>query len=225
MHHVTARSVHGRLLFRDDTDHQSYLRLLAAEQRARRWTVFSWCHMPNHIHLLVRTRDANLGRGMKTVHERYATYVNERYEEHGHLFGDRFHNRLVRDDRHFVATLRYIARNPVAAGLCASASGWRWSAHRALAGLDAPPAFLAAPAALATLAGTATARQVAYAELVAGGDGELVRALTVDDGAGGGLISAVEDHGMSIDALAAVLGTSRATVHRRLAAERRRRQR
>ncbi len=180
-HHVTARTVTGRLLFEDDADHRAYAALLAAEVSERGWVLLTWCHMPNHVHLLVRTEEANLGRGMKAVHERYATHVNERYAEHGHVFGDRFHNRLLRDDAHLIATLRYIARNPVAAALCASASDWRWSAHRALAGLEAAPPFLAVTAALAVLASSEVARRATYVELVAGADPELVRAMAQRD--------------------------------------------
>ncbi len=75
---MTARSVHGRLLFRDRVDHRTYLSLLAAEIARRRWSLYSWCHMPNHVHLLVRTEEANLGRGIKAVHEAHLDAVRRR---------------------------------------------------------------------------------------------------------------------------------------------------
>ncbi len=217
---MTARAVHGRLLFREEVDHQVYLRELAAVVRRRRWTVFSWCHMPNHVHLLLRTEQTDLALGIKTVHERFATYVNERYEEYGHVFGDRFHNRVVTDDRHFVATLRYIARNPVAAGLCPSAASWPWGAHRALAGLDRPPAFLAVTDALGSLASDQAAQRAVYVELVTGGDRELVRRLAGEDPSDAWLVAAVDEHRIRIPVIAAALGVGRSTLYRRLAGAR-----
>ena len=38
---------------------------------------------------------------------------------------------------------RYIALNPVTAGLCAAPSAWAWSAHGALAGVRQPSSWLA----------------------------------------------------------------------------------
>ena len=37
---------------------------------------------------------------------------------------------------------RYVALNPVRAGLCQNPAQWPWSSYRALAGLDAAPEFL-----------------------------------------------------------------------------------
>jgi putative transposase len=212
--------VHGRLLFRDADDHRTYVELLTEELGRRRWSLFSWCLMPNHVHLLLRTEETDLGRGIKAIHERYATHVNRRHEEHGHVFGDRFHNRLVRDDAHFVATLRYIGRNPVAAGLCSSASQWRWSAHRALAGLEAQP-FVAVADALGVLGIGQASQRASYVELVAGADVELVRRLDRDDPTGRWLVAAVDDHHLPIAAIAEALDVERSTVYRRLSLARR----
>ena len=218
---MTARAVHGRLLFRDAADHRIYLKLLTSEIGPRRWSLFSWCLMPNHVHLLLRTEEANLGRGVKAVHEQFATYVNRRHEEHGHVFGDRFHNRIVRDDAHFIATLRYIARNPVAAGLCSSASDWPWSAHRALAGFETQR-FVAAADALGVLGSREAAQRANYVELVTGANGELVRRLERADPTGRWLFAAVDDHHIPIAEIAGALGVHPATIYRRLGRARRR---
>lgn len=43
---------------------------------------------------------------------------------------------LVQRDQHLLETARYIALNPVRAGLCKSAADWAWSSHRAVLGLE-----------------------------------------------------------------------------------------
>jgi hypothetical protein len=70
---------------------------------------------------------------MKAMHERFATELNRRHLQHGHVFGARFANRLVRTDRHLHGCFRYIARNPVEGGSATPRSGGdgagtaRWS--------------------------------------------------------------------------------------------------
>jgi putative transposase len=41
-----------------------------------------------------------------------------------------------------VSACRYVALNPVRAGLCNDPAEWPWGSYRALAGLERPPDFL-----------------------------------------------------------------------------------
>ena len=88
--------------------------------------------MGNHIHLLVETRDPNLGDGMHRLQGSYAQYFNRRHGYVGHLFQDRYKAVPVTSDGQLVMAAAYIARNPVEAGLCASAIDWTWSSHAQL---------------------------------------------------------------------------------------------
>ena len=61
----------------------------------------------------------------------------------GHLFQGRF-GAVVMDEPHLLAAARYIALNPVVAGLVSRAEDWPWSSTRAqLAGKDDELATLA----------------------------------------------------------------------------------
>jgi hypothetical protein len=75
---------------------------------------------------------------MRYLNGTFARRFNDRRSESGHVFQGRFHGPLVQREEHVLATLRYIALNPVEAGLCRAAHEWPWSGHRALAGLAAP---------------------------------------------------------------------------------------
>ncbi len=72
----------------------------------------------------------------------YAQTFNKRYERSGHVFQGRFHSTLVQTDEQLWVTARYIAMNPVAAGLCAEPGRWAWSSHAATVGACAAPAWL-----------------------------------------------------------------------------------
>ena len=55
------------------------------------------------------------------------------------MFGSPYEAKLVRNDAHLWATVRYIVQNPVAAGLCATPEAWPWSSHASVLDLGASP--------------------------------------------------------------------------------------
>jgi REP element-mobilizing transposase RayT len=141
--HVYARGNDRRLLFRDDEDRQAYLRLLAAVTTFRRWRTMAYCLMDNHVHLLIETVEPNLGPGMQRLQGSFAQGFNRRHGTTGHVFERRFGGKPIATEEQFLTTASYIAHNPVAAGLCASAEQWQWGSHAAVAGSVAPPDWLA----------------------------------------------------------------------------------
>jgi putative transposase len=219
IHHVTAKSPSGRLLFVDDRARHLYLQLIAREVRERGWTVLTYCLLSNHLHVLVQTPVADLGRGFKRINEDFARYVNRSPGQQGHVFGGRFHNTLVRTDRHVVGCLRYIARNPVEAGICTSADDWPWSAHRALAGIVAAAGFLDVAAAFAFLSSDARLARSDYRQLVDRSDHSLLTTLTRPD-SDQWLLEAIDDYSIAVSQLAAFLGRTPSSVYRRVAAAR-----
>jgi putative transposase len=152
--HLTARSTWGRELFLTDADREDFLRLLERVVRRYRWQCLAWCLMDTHYHLIVRTPAANLGAGMRDLNGAYARRFNERHGRFGSVLAERYAHRVVRSEEHFANALRYVALNPVFAGLVRRADHWRWSSHRALAGLIRRPFALAVRAALRLFRGT-----------------------------------------------------------------------
>jgi hypothetical protein len=57
---------------------------------------------------------------------------------HGHLFERRYRARLFETDDYFLAVLRYIHLNPVAARIVTDPARYPWSSHRAYLGTDTP---------------------------------------------------------------------------------------
>jgi REP element-mobilizing transposase RayT len=139
IHHVWARGNNRERTFFGEEDCRLYLFFLARVVVKRGWRLLSFCLMHNHIHLLVETPEPNLGRGMQHLHGLYAQTLNERRGRVGHVFQGRFGSKAVEDDEQFWTAVRYIARNPVEAGLCRRAEEWRWSSHRATVEDAAPP--------------------------------------------------------------------------------------
>jgi putative transposase len=122
--------------------------------------------MGTHYHLIIQTPNANLAAGMQMLNGRYAQRFNWRYERHGHLFAGRFVSVHVQDEEHLMAAHRYVARNPVRAGLCAHPRNWEWSSFGALAGLEPPPIFLDVSGALTAFAATGKSAEASFAATV-----------------------------------------------------------
>jgi REP element-mobilizing transposase RayT len=142
IYHVTARGNERKSIYRDATDRQRCLEILAAAHERFRWRCLSYCLMSNHYHLLVRTLEPNLSRGMRDLNGVYAQFFNRRHERVGHLFQGRYRAILIEGDEHLLAVVAYIVRNPVRAGMCETLGEWPWSSHGAALG-DRPPGLLA----------------------------------------------------------------------------------
>jgi len=127
--HVFARGNNRQRIFADDFDRERYLRLFRRVVDVHAWRCLSYCLMNNHLHLLIETREPNLGEGMGWLHGRYAQAFNRRHRRSGHLFENRYGAVRIKDDPQLLTALRYIARNPVEASLCARAEDWQWSSH------------------------------------------------------------------------------------------------
>jgi putative transposase len=138
IHHVWARGNNRAEIYGDDADRTLYLHLLGRYVAKKRWRCLAYCLMDNHVHLLVETPEPNLGEGMQAFHSLYAQTYNERHARSGHVFQGRYDAKLVTDDAQLWTVVRYIARNPVEAGLSATPAAWAWSSDAAVRGGDAP---------------------------------------------------------------------------------------
>jgi len=141
-YHITASGNTKRTLFRDDKERVDFLDLLADVVAARGWLCRSYCVLSTHYHLLVETPEPDLAAGMQSLNGRYGQRVNWRRGEKGHVFQARYHSVLVETDGHRLELHRYIALNPVRAGLVASPEDWPWSSYCGLLEFTRPPAFL-----------------------------------------------------------------------------------
>ena len=142
VYHVTARGNARAAVFRSDADREVFLSGLAVARHLDDLLCHAYCLMENHYHLLVETPRANLDDAMQRLNGTYAMRFNRHHERTGHVFQGRYGARLVTDDDYALTVVRYIAANPVQAGLCAGPEEWPWSSYAATAGLVPRPGFL-----------------------------------------------------------------------------------
>lgn len=66
---------------------------------------------------------------MKAIGVRYVAYYNRRYQRTGPLFQGRYKSQPVTTKGYFLRVLRYIHRNPVAAGMVQDMQDYPWSSY------------------------------------------------------------------------------------------------
>ena len=134
-HHVVQRGVRRMDVFFSADDRQEYLNLLSQSASKHALDFLAWCLISNHF-VVVPRQERSLPRTFGEVHRRYTRRVNFREGWRGHLWQERFHSYPM-DERHLLAAVRYVERNPVDAGLVQREEDWEWSSARYLLGINA----------------------------------------------------------------------------------------
>ncbi len=126
-HHVTQRGNRRQQTFFCDDDYRAYLELMAHWCSRCTVEIWTYCLMPNHVHLIaVPESEDGLRRAIGEAHRRYTRRINFREGWRGHLWQGRFSSYAM-EERYLLAAARYIEMNPVRAGLVDRPGEYPWS--------------------------------------------------------------------------------------------------
>ena len=78
VHHVIARGIERRKIFRTDGDCEDFLERLEVVTLGDKAFVYSWSLIPNHFHLAIRTGTESLSSIMRRLMTGYAVAFNRR---------------------------------------------------------------------------------------------------------------------------------------------------
>lgn len=135
-YHIYNRGTDKRKIFQSDRDYERLLALLYAcngdtrvDLKLQGSTLYeflaldrgedtidlcAYVLMPNHFHLIVRSRtDGDVSKFMQKIATGYTMYFNTRQERSGALFQGRFKARHVDSDTYLAYLIAYIHLNPV----------------------------------------------------------------------------------------------------------------
>ncbi|HVJ28287.1 MAG TPA: transposase [Vicinamibacterales bacterium] len=140
--HVFARGNDKAPIFLDDGDCRSFLQILATTLGRFGIECVMYCLLRNHYHLLLVPHEHPVSRLMQQLNATYCQRFNRRHGRVGHVLQGRFGSRLVQDGDYARTAVRYLALNPVAAGMAQAPDDWAWCSYRAAVGLDPSPDFL-----------------------------------------------------------------------------------
>lgn len=126
VYHVMLRGINRGRIFDDEQDCRKFVKILRQVTHPKDkddaplppyCSIYAYCLMDNHIHLLIAEGTESLSNTMKRIGVAYVSYYNKRNERLGPLFHDRFRSEPVADAGYFINLLRYVHCNPVEAGI------------------------------------------------------------------------------------------------------------
>ena len=83
------------------------------EPRSVALRVYAFAIMSNHLHVVLKTPEPNLARGMQGFLSAYANVWSSADRFNGHVFQGRYRTELVEDERYLCTVTRYVHLNPV----------------------------------------------------------------------------------------------------------------
>ena len=89
-YHIMNRGSSDTVIFKNAADKETFLKILKKAQTIYNFTLYSYCLMDTHFHLLINSNGANISDYMKYVQQCFAMYYNRTYARKGHVFADRF---------------------------------------------------------------------------------------------------------------------------------------
>lgn len=129
-YHIITRGNNRNTVFRFDIDYLYYLDIMTKYKQELPFDLYHYCLMPNHIHLLVRTRNSHdFSLFMKKLNLSYFHYYRKRYGWVGHFWQDRFKSQPVGKDSYFIQCGKYVELNPVRASLVTSPELYNFSSY------------------------------------------------------------------------------------------------
>jgi len=134
-HHIYAWGNDRHPIFKKDTHYKRYLRLLSEYARSYEIDVIAYALMEWHVHLFIYDLSNNVSDFIKHGHGDYALFYNRDTRRVGHVFGERFHNKIVQPNNYGLWLSRYIHRQAVESGFVNDPKDYPWTSYRVYLGL------------------------------------------------------------------------------------------
>ena len=137
LHHVMGRGIERRQIFLNDIDRNDFIDRVSALVKDDAIEIYAWVLMPNHFHLLCKTKNLPLASCMRRILTGYVVNFNKRHRRNGHLFQNRYKSIVCQEDVYLQELVRYIHLNLLRAGLVKDLRDLNknpWSGHSALVG-------------------------------------------------------------------------------------------
>jgi putative transposase len=127
--HVLNRGAGRQAIFDDETDYDSFIRLIEQARRRVPLRILAFCLLPNHFHLLLWPEsDESLAEFMHwlTVTHSQRRHAKLKTTGTGPIYQGRFKSFPVQEDDHYLVATRYVERNALRAQLVQRAELWKW---------------------------------------------------------------------------------------------------
>lgn len=130
IYHVVQRGNNRKFIFEETNDKGEFFEILKDASDKYDFKVLYYVVMDNHYHLLLESSDTPIWQGIKNLNLRYSKYFNKKYVRTGTIYEGRYSARVVASKSYFYQVVKYLAMNPVLAGLVKDPGDYPWSAHK-----------------------------------------------------------------------------------------------
>jgi REP element-mobilizing transposase RayT len=135
-HHIYARGNDRHPIFKSQVHYVKYLQLLSYYSKFCRIDIIAYALMEWHVHIFVYDHCNRISEFMSNLHGDYARFYNRTSERIGHVFGERFQNKIVQPNVYGLWLSRYVHRQAVEAGLVSNPKDYPWTSYRAYLGME-----------------------------------------------------------------------------------------
>ena len=164
--HLINRGNNRQYIFNNDADKLRYYSLMLELKQENNITIFHYCLMDNHSHLIVWVDDkSRLSKFMQQLSLSYYTYYKKSYGYSGHLWQGRFKSNIIDADAYLLQCGKYIELNPVRAKMVSSPQDYLFSSYNFYA-YGKPDSLLTSDPAYLALSDSLEARREQYIDFV-----------------------------------------------------------
>ncbi|WP_371367644.1 hypothetical protein SRRS_15060 [Sporomusa rhizae] len=129
IYHIMLRGINRQTIFEDDEDRIKFIETLRNYKQKCGFSIFAYCLMDNHVHLMIKENNEPLENIMKRIGVSYVYWYNLKYKRIGHLFQDRYKSQVIEDDSYLLSVIRYIHQNPIKANITTAMGEYQWSSY------------------------------------------------------------------------------------------------
>lgn len=129
IYHVISRGNNKNDIFLDKKDYAVFLKQLFEIKSEKDFSLYAYCLMPNHFHLLIETIQEPLSKIIQKFLTQYAIYFNHQHDRSGHVFQGRYKALICEKEEYLFKLIQYIHVNPFRAGITKDLNNYVWSSH------------------------------------------------------------------------------------------------
>ncbi len=129
-YHVIVRCLHDEFLLHEDEDFLRYLEILHLMTKKHELKIYNYVLMNSHVHLYLRPSPTfPLSKTMMFLNWKTARENNRRNQRRGTFWGERYKCFPVESERHGLALMAYMDRNPLRGGMIKKLGQWKWGGY------------------------------------------------------------------------------------------------
>lgn len=130
LYHIIQRGNNRNPIYEDEADKAMFFNLLLSAKEKYDFEILYYVLMDNHYHMILEAGDISISKALQYLHTSYSKYYNKKYNRSGGNYEGRYTSKLVTSQRYYYQLLKYLAHNPVEAGIVKNAKDYKWSSHQ-----------------------------------------------------------------------------------------------